>query len=671
MVQTSSNLFGIRIQPLRGTVASFQITSTVGGAGLPFAIGHAFRQGDVPAGSQLSCDIPAAQVSGKNWWPDGSLKFATIAGRTDLTAGAAKTIKVSIGASPSSAALTTADLRGTGASAAIGASSFGAVSWSGADWDAPLMNWISGPYMSSWIYRKPVGSDAHLVAWLEVRLYAGGAVEILPWIENGYLTVAGATNKSAEYAFTLGGSERFRASFDLCNHCRTVLVSGARFSHWLGADPQTTVQHDKTYLQASRLVPAYGGNVPASASVLASIAQTYVPLQQANYAAAMTQTGYAPSIGLLPEWDVLYLTSSAPAALAGVIVNAYSAGRFGMHFRDEKTNRPIKFSTYPNLVINGNGSAPVVGTGSSSTNSYTPVPQGTIPPVWDTAHQPSVGYMAYLVTGRFYFMEEVQFAATTNYLKNSDTQRKFSGGVFQTNNGANTTRGAAWTIRTLAQAACITPDNDPLRGDFVASVSANVEFYHATYIAQPNNPFGIVAPYSSYTAGQGFFSEAAWMQDFFTAATGYLIDLDVGISAVSKSRLSAFFAWKAQSIIGRLGGTSSSEYLFSDAAVYTVAVAPSDIPDFVGGTGPFYKNWGEIYAATLGKSNPGVAGPLRGAYFPDPTSYWGNLQPAIAYAVQHQVAGAQAAYARMRGAPNWSEFTNKWNESPLWSVIPH
>ena len=30
-------------------------------------------------------------------------------------------------------------------------------------------------------YRRPIGSDAHLVAWLEVRLYAGGAVEVLPW----------------------------------------------------------------------------------------------------------------------------------------------------------------------------------------------------------------------------------------------------------------------------------------------------------------------------------------------------------------------------------------------------------------------------------------------------------------------------------------------------------
>ena len=44
------------------------------------------------------------------------------------------------------------------------------------------------------MYRKQVGTDAHLVAWLEVRLFPGGLVEILPSIENGYLLVTGPTS---------------------------------------------------------------------------------------------------------------------------------------------------------------------------------------------------------------------------------------------------------------------------------------------------------------------------------------------------------------------------------------------------------------------------------------------------------------------------------------------
>jgi hypothetical protein len=668
--QISSNPFSIQIVPTPVLMTSFDLTSAVGGANLPFALGFSFRKGDVPAGAQVAGSIPSLQVSGKNWWPDGSLKFATIAGRADLVAGIPRTIKLGVGAAISGAALTTADLRATGVTCNIGAGRFGTVAWSGVDWDAPFQNWISGPQMSSWIYRKAVGSDPHLAAWLEVRLYTGGAVEVLPWIENGYVNVTAPVNKNAEYVFSMSGTERFRATFDLPNHCRTVLISGARFSYWLGADPEIVPAHDKAYLQASRLVPTYGAAVPDSAKVWTSLAQGYSPLQQGNYANAMGMGGYQVAIGLLPEWDVLYLVSKNPRAYAGVIANAYGAGRFGIHYRDETTKRPLRFSSYPNLVTEGGASTGISNTGASSRETYTPKSQGTAPPVWDSPHHPSIGFTAYLLTGRFYFMEEVQFAATVNYLKNTDVARKFSGGVFVSNAGANTTRGAAWAIRTLAQAACVTPDNDSLRGEFGASMAANTEYYYALYIAQPNNPFGFVAPYSNYATGSGHYSEAAWMQDFFTAAIGYAVDLEPAMSPASMGRLATFFAWKAQSIIGRLGGTGATEYLFRQAAAYTVAVAPTESPNFVDGSGPWHKNWGEIYADTVGTANPGVAGPLTGGNFPEATSYWGNLQPAIAYAVQHKVPGAQAAYARMVAAPNWSDFAKDLNGAPVWSVVP-
>lgn len=59
---------------------------------------------------------------------------------------------------------------------------------------------------------------------------------------------------------------------------------------------------------------------------------------------------------------------------------------------------------------------------------------------------------------------------------------------------------------------------------------------------------------------------------------------------------------------------------------------------------------------------------LRGGHYPDATSYWGNLQPAIAYAVEHGVSGAQAAYNRMSAAPNWGQLLGSFNTAPVWSV---
>ncbi|WP_426116155.1 hypothetical protein [Massilia sp. PWRC2] len=672
MAQISSNTFAVAIKPVTFLAASFQLTSAVGGSALPFALGYAFRKGEVPATASVAGSIPALQVTGKNWWPDGSLKFATISGRADLTANVAKTIKLALGTSTSGTALTTADLRRTNITASIAAGSFGTVSWGGADWDTPFQSWISGPQMSSWVYRKAVGSDPHLTAWLEVRLFVGGAVEVLPWVENGYLNVANPTNKNAEYVFAMGGTERFRRTIDIPNHCRTVLIAGTNFSYWLGTDPQIIPAHDKSYLQSTRLVPAYSAVIPSNATIWASIPNTFAPFQQGNYSPEMGQGGYQVAIGLLPEWDVLYIATDDARAYAGVITNAFSAGRFGIHYRDETTQRPLRFSSYPNLVTNGGGSVGISNTGASTKNTYTPISQGTTPATWDSPHHPSIGFTAYLLTGRYYFMEEVQFSATVNFLKNTDFERKFSAGVFQSNVGANTTRGAGWAVRTLAQAACITPDDDlTLRAEFSNSIAANIDFYYTRYITQTSNPFGFIAPYSNYAAGSGIYAESMWMEDFFTASFGYTMDVASSIPSVTVARLNEFFAWKAQSVIGRLGGTSPSEFLYTSAGLYTMAIAPTETPDFTTGQGPWFKNWGEIYKATLGSSNPGVNGPLQGGNFPEASSYWGNLQPAIAYAVQNKVVGAAVAYDRMKSASNWSDFVNSSNQTPVWSIIPH
>lgn len=642
---------------------AFTLSSSGAATLVPFCIGFAFRKGDVPAGRSVIGNIANLQVVPKNRWPDGSLKFAVVAGRADIAAGQPLTVSLAAGASAGGTALTLADLKATGATAATGCGSFGSVSWSGTDWDAPFQNWVAGPQMSSWVYRKPVGTDVHLVAWLEVRLFAGGAVEVLPWIENGYLRVAGPTNKSATYTFTLGGTQRFSAAFDLPHHCRTPLIAGTALSHWLGADPTITPRHDTLYMQASELVPSYRGTVVGSATAVSNLPGSYTPLQQGGYSAVMGQTGYQSPIGLLPEWDVVYLTCpSSSKPFEALQRNAYSAGRYPIHYRDETTNRPLRFSSYPNLSVN-----------ASTINQYPPATSGTAPPAWDIPHHPSVGFMAYLVTGRWYFMEQLQFAATYNFLYQVDTYRGYSGGIFLSSSGASTVRGAAWAVRTLAQAAVATPDDDlPLRSEMIASFAANVDFNHARYVAQPNNPFGIVAPYGDAygTPTDGKVTEAPWQQDFYTAAFGYALAMQPEISTAGMTRLSAFFAWKAQSIIGRLGGTTATEWLYRDAAPYNFVVAPSDTPDWAGGTGPWFPDWGAMYLATVGSPNAGTPGDLRGAYFPDPTSYWGNLQPAIAYAVRHNAPGAVAAYRRMTGAANWPQIVAGFNTDAVWGVRP-
>ncbi len=672
---------GFEVLPVVSGSMGFAVQAPTALAQAPVALGFSFRQGDVPAGSSVSASSGQLQVTPRNYWPDGSLKFAQLVW-VGAVGPASSFITLAPGSSAAGTALSLADLQATGVSASIDCGGFGSVSWSGSDWATPFAfetgqsAWVSGPLMSSWIYRKKVGSDPHLVAWLEVRLYAGGIVEVLPWLENGYLNVAAPVSKSLIATVTLSGTPHFIGTLNLPHHCRTPLLAGTDLSHWVTVNPQVTVQHDAAYLMATELVPTYRASVAANAGIVTALPTTFAPLQQGSFNYdndGMTSSGYQEPIGLLPQHDVLYLTCPG-VAYAAVVRNGYSAGRYAIHYRDETTNRPLRFSSYPNLGIPDNSGFHDNG----ASGSFTPAPSGTLPPGWDCAHSPSVGFMAYLVTGRWYFLEELQFAATANHLGKGSVPALRDGakGLVKPEVGAWQTRAAAWQWRTLAQAAALTPDVDAtLRGEFLTVMQYNIDNLYNTYVAQPNNPFGFIQSAATYGAGTAVLP--AWQQDFFTAATGYALAMQIPVSAAYRGKLASFFAWTARSVVGRLGDASGFWYINGDP--YVLRISNAVLPDYHGGTGPWLSSWSQVYATLpadlAGASSPSnwignTDGTLCGEIMPGERAMWGNLQPAIAYAVRFGVSGAVLAYQRMTGASNWGAYLAASNVAPVWSVAP-
>lgn len=651
--------------------------STEGGASVPFAFGQAFRKGDVPSGATVTADgVSDFQVTVKNRWRDGSVKFALLAGRVALTPNAARAITLRSAASGATGvALTTADLKATGVETSISFTPHGTVSWSGADWDTPFITWAQGPQMSSWIYRKPIGSDAHLVGWIEVRLYAGGSVEVVPWIENGYLLKPAPGERSGTASFTLGGTRRFDAPITLYNHTRTYLGSGTTFSHWLGNSPSLTVRHDTNYLMATRLVPNYVAVTGPSSPLWSGTTTSFTPLAQHDFPSTMGNAGYHKSIGPLPEWDVAYLTSGGdPRAWRAVQVHGYAAGRYGYHLRDETTNRAVRSSMYPTLVLGTGMNIP--DTGASTTNRYTPTPSGGAPAKYTPSHGPSIGFMAYLLTARWYFIDEMQLLAGAMSLKDDDAGRLGGQGVINGSSAAWQTRGSAWALRDLMLAAAMTADDDaPMKTELVAKVQANIDFYHARHVAQPSNPLGVVQPSGNYSPGSGRYEQGLWQDDFLTGIWGWLKDVEVH-SAAYDAKLDAWLAYKYRSPVGRLGDGSAGTYCYRRATPYQAPIAPSETPNWNSGGGPWYSGWGQVYAV-LGYPNDcaastalvgdGVGLPGPGEF---PDAYWANFHPAIAYAVDHGAAGALDAYRRMVSASNYAAGAAGFNDRPVWSVRP-
>ena len=650
--------------------------SAAGGVGLPFTAGQALQQGQVPTGSTVVADIANFQFVIKNRWPDGSAKFAIMSGSTDLAANTWKSIGLSVSASAavSAAAVSTANLAATGVTASVQYGSYGTAAWNAGDWGAPVQTWVSGPEMSAFTYRKPLGSDAHLVAWLEVRAYKGGRVEVMPWIENGYLRVAGSTAKSGTATFTLGGTQRFSQSLNLLNHQRAVLASGSTLTHWYGGDPQVTPRHNTAYLIGTKMVPNYRGVTPAGSALFNQLASSYTPLGQADYETDMSGTGYAAGIGLLPLWDASYFSSGGdPRSLKAVLINAYAAGRYGIHYRDETTNRPLAFSSYPGLVMGDGSNVNNVGS-ASGTGEFTPAASGANPPLYDSPHHPSMGYTAYMLTGWNYFLEELQFLATANFLKQGNSTRGGSKGIFQSQAGSNIPRGAAWGIRSLAQAADVTPDADALHTEFVNSLNENVLHYHGRYVATPNNPLGVVQPYdhlNDATAGNPWQAHI-WQDDFVTMSFGYLKDQQL-ISAANQTKFDQFLAWKYKAIVGRMDTGLSGTFNYRRAVGYSMFFAPRNDANWDSGVGPWYANWGAA-ASAMGIEGADGGTSLLGSSGSDPGSmeygYWGNIQPALSYAVDHGAAGAAAAWDRLTSASNYATNASHFNDIPIWGVMP-
>lgn len=672
--------------PSSSQITAFQLISPQTQASAPFTIGQPFRQGDIPAGQSVVANISNFQATIKSRWPDGSAQFAILSGSVPLTANVPFQINLSAGTPPTGSNLTEQDLINAGANAQITFLGFGSVELATLIGRTAVYNstlnqygpgkvtdWISGPEMSSWIYSSPIGNDPSLTAWYEVRLWKGNQVEILPWIENGFLRKANPQSKTGTVTVSISSTTKFSQSVTIRHHTRSPLIQGTVYTYWFGSDPAVSYRHNTDYMQATKLLPRYGAFTPSSSNLLSALVTSYTPFGRGNYRTTMGDPGYHPSIGILPQWDVLYLTSGGdPRALNGVIANGYSAGQFGIHYRDESTNKPIAFSSYPNLVVRCDTNG-VTGCGASTVGDYTPMGLDGGQPQFASDHSPSMGFMAYLLSGRYYFLEETQFYATLIYLKQNNNIRLFSKGFLETASGTNIPRGVAWGLRSYLHALIATPDSDPLKTELRNAMDANITEYWNRFVGRSNNPQGFLRPYDDYSgAGDNIWFTSLWMEDFLTGVFGYILDTKA-YSTANESKMSQFYAWKAQSAVKRLGPAGvSGEWDFRDAAQYTVAVAPTDSnTGWVNGTGPWYSGFGQMYLISLGASAyTALPNTLRGGNFPGAASYWGNFQPAIAYAVTNGYPGAATAYARMTGASNWSVLVADMDTAPEWSVMP-
>lgn len=659
-------------------IVAIGLTSPVTQAAAPFVFGQPFKKGDVPAGRYLWIDTPNFSIVPLRHWNDGSVKHAMVIGRFGLSSNVQKQFNITHQASPAPVGtpLVLADIVAAAPTGATVFGSFGTVSL-GTVLASPIRTYISTKEMVECHYSNVVGVDASLYAGFHVRLFADGRMRVRAVAANGYLNGTEAVSKTYIPTIVIGGATVFDNAGASYIHCRGSRYDGLG---WINGDPQVTPIHDTGYLRRTKLLPNLPNLTPAS-SVLTYYAgmPDYTPGDNLGFTVSMGDTGFQPQIGLLTEWDALYLTTQAnPIMYRNVIEHARAINSYSIAYSDKDTRLPIRIPDFTTWTFQG----PFGGGGGPGSSKRKGV-EGT-DLIFEMAHFPECAYLAYLLTADYYFYETCAHVANLTYLGFSSL-----GGYGYNRESSSQNRARGWAYRSLGQAAAVWPESMASSFSPLSTWMAGLSAKKVTQLVDPGYPtafIGLETLYqnrlydygtgsSSLVGGQPVAMTAPWEHDFCAMSLGHASDLEpCDISGMVS--LNAFRDYSYGWQILRGGGTGPNEYNIGWAAEYTenfrikesARFSPSVFPD-----GFDITNGGQMFFDSRGITNvttnvmEGGSGSAPGGAH----DYWAQYITALAFAKDHGKTGADAVWSRLTNLDNWSVQANApYGDSPMFAVIP-
>ncbi|WP_229423029.1 hypothetical protein [Telluria aromaticivorans] len=662
------------------TDVRFESTAAAAQSNVPVTFGQVFAPGHLASAASLSgrldngVTIPL-QLDVKAKHPDGSVRHAIISAvLPSLAAGEVRTMTLNRDAATASTTATTAALMNSGFTASVNATIAGVRYSASADElikKALATAWLNGSTASEWQVSAPLTTSAgvahpHLTARFSVRWYDAvkkARVDVV--IENNWAYEAAPQNVTYDADILVGGKSVYaKPALQHFHHARW-----RKMFWWNGAAPEINIKHNSGYLIDSRALPNYNRTLSIPESVLNNLKSKWTgaaiePMGSGLAIPYMPTTGGRDDIGMLPQWAVVHLLSMDRRARDVTLGTAEQAGSYSAHYRDKKTGQPVSLIDYPYMTLVGTPG----DTMNPATKQYESFPKCatttacTTPYTHDVSHQPAFAYMPYMLTGDHFFLEELQFWGMYNVFNSNPGYRENIKGLLK----PEQVRGQAWALRTLAEAAYITPDNDRLKEHFNRILDSNLDWYNQNYPNNPNaNKLGIIVNGYAvvYSSNRGM---APWMDDFFTAAIGHAHDLGF-------TKATTMLKWKAQFPIQRMMGEGTC---YIRGAMYSMMVRDSQ-------TSPYYTTIGQAFKASDAAEMPAgfstmqcgsaamatalklKVGEMTG-YSAAYAGYPSNMQPALAYAAD--VGGAD-------GAKAWSVFMARtvkpdYRFGPQFDIVP-
>lgn len=687
-----------------GDLVQISVTNQAGvdQGNIPVTFGHVFRAGDVASGTTVGAKLAdeteiLLQIDNKATHADGSLRHAVMTAILPTLATGA-TVPITLfqkNSTQSGSSMSLSQLLATDFDTTVDLNIGGTVySASVRDFlqNNPTDIWLSGPLVSEWLVNgslRTIGGSVHphLTARFAIRAYSDlSRVRVSVIVENSTVMTENPQTYIYDASVTVRGQGNV-LSQDNVSHYRQ-----GRWHRvfWWGEELRIHITHDKNYLESTRAVPTYNPEVTVPNSRLDDWFSAY------NQNSDLMEFGlidpYMPGpgnrthgdIAPLPGWTTTWLLSQDPRAKAYMLGTDSQAGSFNIHFRDENTGLPIRATdhTYWGAYV------------SDDSGGYFPAGLNNGFPDYaraEPSHQPDIGYIPYLISGDYYYLEEMQFWASWNIMY---------GGRHDGANGYvvwDQVRGQAWSLRSIAHAAYATPDDHPLKAYYLTILDNNRQLMDNKWLNPTSSEFRWpdvgVNPLGFITIPDwlGFsYSMSTWMDDYLTWSVGHIV-------ALGFTQWTDFRDYKVRFPVGRTTDEDSCWILASTNW-------PNILDTFPGGgntgnpvatwqtwkeaityssSSAFYNAWGEnidlsgseqAFLATTCASTEMygfLAGVNQGEMiaYTLPDSYIANLQAALAVSVEANYPNAQAAFDLVQSATNLPDYTQQGR--PAWALVPY
>lgn len=571
--------------------------------------GQVFLRGEISSGSGLYASIGGAsvpvQMDVKTRWEDGSVKMAVVSvARPDLAAGQTAELLLSAGAAASAPAIDLGQaLAGHEFKVALAiqggqslqVDALAALKSALAAGQASF--WQQGALATQARVEVPVsGTSLRLV--FDITAFQGGGLGVDVQFANDRAMEAIGGNLAYTATVIMDGHQVAQESVDQLQyqswHAKFTSTDrdggqglGAPKSGWLN------IRQDTRRLIGTRAIAFYDLTLPIpeaalQAKLLATEAAGWgEPLSNNNVLKYMPSAGGRSDIGITTEPNTTWLITQDARAAAYAMGQAEAAVPW--RYWDAANGTWLNADNYPMLWNQGRDGTGTPGDPKAPGPTQVLNQAGRVDP-WapETAHQPDLSFVPYLLTGERWTLDNLLAQAAWNVL-NTWPSLDQRGERYNTVTGEYDlvvrnveTRSAGWAMRQLENAAWAAPEGSAEKAYFRATADANWAWLVSqlpTWTAWEGEAYGHIP--NLIWDGRA----APWQQDYFAS---------IAILAASRGSEDALTVvkWMSNFLIGRF---EQDPDVFNprDGIVYKLFVGRPG-PSGLMGENDMAKTWAEI-----------------------------------------------------------------------------